>query len=35
MIKLGKVSKVTRGAVVENRVEDRIQQTPGSLYPKG
>lgn len=34
MMKLGRVSKETRGPAVPNRVEDQILQTPGSLYPK-
>lgn len=34
IFRLGRVSKLTRGAVIPNRVEDQIMQTPGSLFPK-
>jgi hypothetical protein len=33
MIKLGRVSQETRGAIVENMVEDLLTRPPGEVYP--
>jgi hypothetical protein len=34
MLKLGRVSKETRGAVIAGWVEDIFLQNPGSNFPK-
>ncbi len=34
IIRLGRASKVTRGAFIPDRVEDQLLQTPGSMFPK-
>lgn len=33
MIKLGKISKLIRGAVIAGWIEDLLTRPPGSMYP--
>jgi hypothetical protein len=35
MLKLGRVSRKTRGAVITGWVEDLVTFPPGSIYPLG
>ena len=34
MLKLGRVSKTTRGAIIVGFVEDLVTLAPGSKYPR-